>query len=80
MSEPMKTNAFREIPQVKTCETCDWWCYGTWASNTCDKWETTLWETEVPDDLIARLLNMPTEADIEKMMAEAEAVKHGRAE
>lgn len=68
----------REIPAVKTCETCDWWCYGTWASNTCDKWETTLWETDVPVDVIARLLNQPTEADIAKLEREIGELEHGR--
>ena len=59
----------------KTCETCDWWCYGTWPGNTCDKWEKTLYEIDVPDDLIAKLAGMPTSEDMETLRHEVERIE-----
>lgn len=52
---------------MKTCGTCDWWCYGTYPSNTCDRWERTVWECEVPDDVMAKVLHEPTDEDMEAL-------------
>lgn len=65
-----------ERPEETTCETCDWWCYGTWPSNTCDKWEYTICEIEVPDEVIARLTNEPTEDDLRKLHAEIDDMEN----
>ena len=59
----------------KTCETCDWWCYGTWPANTCEKWEKTVYEIDVPDDLIMRLAGMPTSEDMEALRGEIERLE-----
>lgn len=61
----------------QTCATCDWWCYGTWPWNTCDRWEKTLFEIEVPDDVIARLMGEPTQADMETLRRELEELEKG---
>lgn len=66
----------RDRPEKQTCETCDWWCYGTWPDNTCDRWERTLYEVDVPDEVIAMLLNMPTEEDIRKLEQEIGELEH----
>ena len=55
-----------------TCETCDWYCYGTWDGNTCDKWERTVWETPVPDDIINAAMGLPTSEDYAELRAEIE--------
>lgn len=61
----------------QTCETCDWRCYGTWPGNTCDRWERTLYEVEVPDDVIARLMGEPTKADMETLRREVDEIEGG---
>lgn len=66
-----------EKPANMTCETCDWYCYGTWPSNTCDRWERTLYEVDVPDEVIAMLLNEPTEEDIRKLHDEIDDMENG---
>lgn len=60
------------MAKPKTCETCDWWCYGTWPGNTCDRWEETLFEVEVPDELIDRLTGGPTPEDMARLWSEVE--------
>ena len=60
---------------MKTCETCDWWCYGTYPSNTCDRWERTVYEADVPDDVIARLMGEPTSEDMERLHDEIEGLE-----
>ena len=77
MSETAQTDGFRDLPQVRTCETCDWYCYGTWPSNTCDKWEATLWECEVPDDVLAAMAGMPTSKDFAALHAEIDELADG---
>lgn len=59
----------------QTCETCDWFCYGTWPGNTCDKWEQTLYEIEVPDEVIARLMGEPTAEDLEALHRDIEEME-----
>lgn len=73
------SDRFRELPKAKTCETCDWFCYGTWKGNTCDKWEFTQFETPVPDDLIAALTGQPTESQLSEMRDEADRIIGGDA-
>lgn len=73
----MTADGFREMPEAKTCATCDWWCYGTWPGNTCDRWETTLFEIEVPDDVIARLMGEPTAEDMETLRREVDELEKG---
>lgn len=58
------------IPEKKTCETCDWWCYGTYADNTCDKWEYTVFSAEIPEEALTKLIKTPTLDDIEKLRQE----------
>lgn len=60
---------------MNTCESCDWWCYGTWPGNTCDKWERTVFEADVPDEVIARLLHEPTAADLDELEREIEGLE-----
>lgn len=64
-------------PEEMTCETCDWWCYGTWPGNTCDRWERTLYEVDVPDEVIAMLLNEPTDDDLRKLHDEIDDLESG---
>lgn len=61
----------------QTCETCDWWCYGTWPGNTCDKWEQTLYEIEVTDEVIARIMCEPTVEDIDALRREVDELEKG---
>ena len=72
MSEPTQSNGFRELPQERTCRTCDWWCFGTWPANTCEKWEFTLCEIEAPDELISMFTGEPTERQLEELRREIE--------
>lgn len=58
----------------QTCETCDWWCYGTYPDATCDKWEQTVYEVPVPDDVMARIMHLPTKTDVQKVIEEAEGL------
>lgn len=60
-----------EIPEEKTCNTCDWYCYGTWPSNTCDKWEYTIASVEIDDALIRRLVE-PSKEEVDSLIKEAE--------
>ena len=60
-----------------TCETCDWYCYGTWPSNTCDKWERTVFEADVPDEVIGKLLKVPTESDMAALRDEIDRMENG---
>ena len=60
----------------QTCETCDWWCYGTYPDATCDKWEQTLAEIDVDDDIINKLMGMPTSEDIGELLEEIEKIEN----
>lgn len=64
-----------EIPKEKTCSTCDWYCYGTWPGNTCDKWEYTIMEIEVPDELLEPFLPGPSEQDILDLHKEIDSIE-----
>ena len=64
----------RPRPERQTCETCDWWCYGTWPDNTCDQWEYTIAEIEVDDDILAAVTGQPTSAEIRALLDEAEGI------
>ena len=79
MTEPTQPNVFREFPQNKTCETCDWYCYGTYPANTCEKWEFTIAEIPVPEDLINALTGQPTESQIAALHDEADRIMGGHA-
>lgn len=53
-----------------TCRTCDWWCYGTWDDNTCDKWEHTIAVIDIDEDTLATLMNQPTAKDLADLQRE----------
>lgn len=69
-----------DIPENKTCETCDWWCYGTWPGNTCDKWEYTIMEIEIPDEIIDILASRPTKQDLHDLHKEIEDLERNTGE
>lgn len=62
-------------PEDRTCENCDWYCYGTWDGNTCDKWEYKIAEIVVPDDVIAMITGQPTSHDIEALKREIDEME-----
>ena len=59
----------------QTCETCDWWCYGTWPGGTCDKWERTIFEVDVPDEVLGKLFKAPTSREIRELHDEIDALE-----
>ena len=61
----------------QTCETCDWWCYGTWPGGTCDKWERTIFEVDVPDEVLGKLMKVPSASDMDKMYDELDRIGRG---
>ena len=66
------------IPEKKTCETCDWWCYGTYPDNTCDKWEFTIFSSEIPLDMIEKVMPVPTLDDLDKLRKELDDISSER--
>lgn len=60
----------------QTCETCDWWCYGTHPDNSCDKWERTVYSVEINESLLRRLIE-PTQEEVDSLIKEAENLAKG---
>ena len=61
----------------QTCETCDWWCYGTFPANTCDKWERTVYEIDVPDEIFGMLTKPlePNSRELREIREEIDAIE-----
>ena len=55
---------------LHNCDTCDWYCYGTYPENTCDRWERTIAVIDIDEDTLAQLMNQPTSGDLNDLKRE----------
>lgn len=60
----------KDDQRLYTCSSCDYHCPDKGPADTCDKWERTVMECDVPDEFINAFQKMNEDIQMEKMREE----------